>query len=100
MIAEGMGKLLTLIAGASLKSGGSFTFADVEADAAKAADAQAAKRLIEQLSSERVLLECREDAYGLHYAFLEEGLPQYLWFLGAKQGFEDSHVKTPRASNG
>jgi Cdc6-like AAA superfamily ATPase len=100
MVNEGMGKLLTLMAGAALKSGGAFSFADIDATAQKAADAQAAKQLIEQLCSQHGLLERREDAYGSHYAFLEDGLPQYLWFLGTKQSFEDRRVKTPRVSNG
>lgn len=100
MMNEGMGKLLTLIAGAALKSGGPFSLADVEASASKASDAQAAKRLVEQLSAERVLLERRDDAYGASYAFLEDGLPQYLWFLGTKQSVEDRPGKAPRVSNG
>jgi len=99
MMDEGMGKLLTLIAGAALKSGGAFTVADVEANATKPSDAQAARRLIEQLSAERVLLERRDDAYGASYAFLEDGLPQYLWFVGTRQNFEDRAGRA-RVSNG
>lgn len=100
MMAEGAGKMLALIAGASVKSGGQFTLDDIDALATKAADAQAAKRLVEKLSADRVFLECTEDAYGMNYTFLEEGLPQYLWFLGAKQGFEDRQGRAPRVSNG
>jgi hypothetical protein len=100
MMAEGMGKLLALVAGAAQKAGDAFTLADIEADAAKTADAQAGKRLVEQLSSEHVLIERLDDADGVRFAFLDEGLPQYLWFLGAKQSFEDRRVKAARVSNG
>ncbi len=100
MIAEGTGRLLTLIAGASLKAGGAFGVAEIEADAGKSATCEAAKKLVEQLASEKLLVERRDDAYGRHYCFQEEGLAQYFWFLGTKQKFEDRRMKTPKVSNG
>lgn len=97
---EGAGKLLTLLAGASLAAGGDFDAGDIDELAQKNADAAAARRLAEQLAAEKMLLESRDDAYGIRYAFVEESLPSYLWFLGAQQQFQDAEVKAQRASNG
>ena len=100
LMAEGTGKLLTVIAGAALKASGPFTPFEIESEATKAPDADAAKKLAEQLSSENLLLERRDDVHGRRYAFLEDSLSQYLWFLGTKQNFQEPRVKTPRVSNG
>ena len=100
LLADGGGKLLTLIAGASLVAGGDFSIADIDAASPKSADATAAKRFAEELSAEKLLLERRDDAYGRRYGFVEDGLPPYLWFLGQQQIHQDQQVKTPRASNG
>ena len=100
MIGEGMGKLLTLIGGASLGAGGPVTMEKIDARAGKPADAQAAKHMLEQLANDRVFVQRNEDVYGVNYTFLEEGLPQYLWFLGTKANFESVRSRPPRVGAG
>jgi hypothetical protein len=99
LVSEGGGKLLTIVAGAALTAGGEFTVADIEAAASKGPEAVAAKRFAEELSAEKLLLERRDDAYGRRYAFVEEGLPPYLWFVGAQQEYLARQEKAPRVSN-
>jgi Cdc6-like AAA superfamily ATPase len=99
LVADGGGKFLTILAGASLSAGGEFSVADIEAAAPKGPDLLAAKRFAEELSAEKLLLERRDDAYGRRYAFAEEGLPPYLWFVGTQQEFRARQEKAPRVSN-
>lgn len=95
---EGAGKLLHLVAGAALRSGGEFEKGDVEAVASKPSDAVAAMRFIGQVSADKVLIQTREDGQRTQYSFIEDGLPAYLWFQGAQQEFISE--RKPRASNG
>lgn len=100
LLSEGGGKLLAFVAGASLSAGGDFGVADIEAATHKTADATAAKRFAEELSTEKLLLERRDDAYGRRYGFVEDSLPPYLWFLGQQQAYQDRLTEQPRVSNG
>jgi hypothetical protein len=100
LLSEGGGKLLAVVAGASLSAGGDFGLTDIDAATHKTADATAAKRFAEELATEKLLLERRDDAYGRRYAFVEDGLPPYLWFLGQQQAYQDRLVEQPRVSNG
>lgn len=97
-IAEGATKLLQLVAGAALRTGGEFERADVEAVAAKTSDAVAAMRFVAQVAADKVLIQAREDGQRTRYTFMEDGLPAYLWFQGAQEEFIAG--RKPRASNG
>jgi len=100
LLDSGAVKPLTMLAGAALTAGGDFTLQDIDAVAGKPAEAAVAKRLVEDLAGEHILLEKREDALGRRYAFREDSLPPYLWFMGMQQSFLDRQVTPPRASNG
>lgn len=98
LMKEGVGKLLQLVAGAALRSGGEFEKSDVEAMASKAFDVVAAMRFVGQLAADRVLIQVREDGPRVRYSFIEDGLPAYLWFQGAQMEFKAE--QEPQASNG
>lgn len=100
LLSENVGKLLSVLAGASLAAGGDFDTHDIDDAAQKPSEGTAARRLAEQLASEKVLLEQREDSHGRRYAFSEEGLPPYLWFMGVQESFGARAVAAQRASNG
>lgn len=93
LLGEDSGRALMLIAGAALATGGEFGAADIEAIAPKSTEAVAAKRIAEQLASERILVERRGDASLGRYGFVDEGLPPYLWFLGTQQALLTSQLK-------
>lgn len=94
---EGAGKLLQLVAGAALVSGGEFSANDVETLTLKNSEAVAAMRFINQLASDNVLLQQRDDGQRDRFSFIEDGLPAYLWFRGAQQDFG---IEQKKASNG
>lgn len=101
LLSEGVGKVLTTLAGAALSAGGEFTPFDLDHIAGKTGESDVAKRFAEDLATQQILLERRDDAYGRRYVFVEDSLPPYLWFLGMQQAFADRQVvKTPRVSNG
>jgi hypothetical protein len=93
MTSEGAGRMLSVLAGASLEAGGEFDATDIQAMSEKAAEGASAKRLAEQLAGERVLLEPRDDVYGRRYCFLEESLGPYLWFLGSQHDQQKAAVQ-------
>ena len=103
LLAEDGGKLLAVLAGASLEAGGEFDVSDIDRVAQNGAEGTSAKRLAEQLATDRILIEMRDDAHGRRFAFVEDGLPPYLWFRGAKQKQQLREAKAPAqgaASNG
>ncbi len=79
----GHGAQLAAVAGVSLRMGGEFEFDDLKAEVGEA-DYAACKRLVEKLVGERRMLELVNDQYRKGYVFIEEGVRQYLWFLGAR----------------
>ena len=99
MMSEGAARMLSVLAGASLEAGGEFDATDIATMSDKAAEGASAKRLAEQLASERVLLETRDDVYGRRYCFLEESLGSYLWFLGAQQDQQKQGVRPQRVAS-
>jgi hypothetical protein len=83
LLTQDGGRALTLLAGAALTSAGEFGPRDIDAVSPGASDATAAKRMVEQLASARMLVVPRGEAGAVRYGFVDEGLPPYLWFLGA-----------------
>jgi Cdc6-like AAA superfamily ATPase len=99
LLESGAGKPLTLLAGASLSGGADFALADLEKVGATAAEVTTAKRLVEQLASEELMMKVREAPTGRRYVFAEDSLPPYLWFTGLLQAYRAEQVKPQRASN-
>lgn len=83
LLDAGYGKQLAAIAGLSLKVGGEFEFEDLKAELGDAEFA-ACKRLVEKLVQEDGMMAYVDDQYRRGYTFSEEGIRQYLWFLGAQ----------------
>ena len=96
----GMGKMLSILAGAALRAGGEFELSDIDAVAGKTADAAGAKRLVAQLAGDRLLVRQQEEGSGANYSFVEDGLPAYLWFQGVQEDFMAGQKEPSRASNG
>jgi hypothetical protein len=96
--AEGLGPHLAAIAGAALQSGGDFDTADLAAEVPESSLAEC-KRLVEKLAAERVVLQRVEEEYRKGFCFIEEGMRQYLWLLGARDRVDASNAKTPRRAN-
>jgi Cdc6-like AAA superfamily ATPase len=79
--ARGMLPVLGALGGAAQTVGGWFTTADfgpIHADAATLADA---RKMLERLADQHLLVEARQDELGRSYHFLEESVPVYLWLL-------------------
>lgn len=83
LIKDGHGPLLAAIAGTSLRMGGEFEFDDLKSEVGEA-DFPATKRLVEALVADHNMLEYVDDQYRRGFAFTEEGVRPYLWFLGAR----------------
>jgi Cdc6-like AAA superfamily ATPase len=89
LMSDGLGGLLTVIAGASLIAGGEFDAREIDAVSSNAVEATAAKRLIEQLAAKNLIFTRLGDGQG-KYQPLEDGLAPYLWFRGVLEDFQDT----------
>jgi hypothetical protein len=83
LLKQGFGPQLAALAGVSLRVGGEFELEELRAEVGEA-DFPACKRLVEKLLQDHVMLEFVDDAHRKGYAFIEEGVRHYLWFLGAQ----------------
>jgi hypothetical protein len=93
MFREDGGRTLLALAAAALQTGGEFGPADVEAASQQSVESATAKRILEQLAAKRILLERRGEPGAGQYGFIDEGLPPYLWFLGARDDLVAAPVK-------
>lgn len=97
LLDEGHGPLLMAIAGVSLRMGGEFEFEDLAAELGES-EFEACKNLVEKLSKDREMFEFVEDQYRHGYVFIEEGIRQYLWFLGARAQVQNPRRRAAAAS--
>jgi Cdc6-like AAA superfamily ATPase len=88
--------LLALIASASLAGGGEFDAAMLEAKAGTATRAARCKSIVAELASQHILILERDDGFGKRYAFIEDAVPSYLWFLAQQQTFREEDAATPQ----
>ena len=98
LLEEGAGKALMTLAGASLAAGGEFGPADITSVAAKAADANDAKRVAEKLAEDQLIIQKRDD--GPRYGFVDDSLAPYLWYVGVQQALLSLEQPAPRANAG
>lgn len=89
---------LAAIAGVALKVGGDFNFGDLRAEMPEAELADV-KRLVEKLVKDKVILQDVADSYRQGYAFVEEGVRQYLWFLGVRRQIGANAVRSSGQAN-
>jgi hypothetical protein len=97
LLEEGGGPALATIAGVALRGGGDFDLSDLQA-ATPEGEFNNYKRLVEKLASENVVLQRCDDEYRKGYAFIEEGVRHYLWFLGAQAEARPAAKAAQRAS--
>ena len=74
-------ELLGVIAAASLAGGGEFDAAMIDSKAPSASKAAMCKSLLAELASRDILFVERDDGTRKRYAFIEDAIPSYLWFL-------------------
>jgi Cdc6-like AAA superfamily ATPase len=89
LIREGGHRLLGPLAGFVQGAGGWLRDTDIDAVFAKP-DAERCRDLLEQLASQKALIEVVDDDFGRHYQFFDETAPAYLWFLSAQARFAHS----------
>ena len=85
LLEQGLEDQLTTIASAAIRTGGVFDIADLDQVAARPAEGVRCKRLLEQLATEQVILQVREQPEARGYAFVDEGAPSYIWLLAARE---------------
>jgi hypothetical protein len=88
--------LLSLIASASLAGGGEFDAAMLDAKAGGATKAARCKSIVTELAAQQILLQERDDGFGKRYAFIEDAVPSYLWFLAQQQTFREDDIAPQR----
>lgn len=85
LIERGGSRLLSVLADASLSSSGEFDDAAIGAATSASVEAAQARRLAEELSASGELMRRDEKDGRKFYAFVEEGLPAFLWMMGAER---------------
>jgi hypothetical protein len=91
LVAESGADLLSLIASASLSGSGEFDQMSVE-KIAGSAKAALCITFAGQLASRGMLIAERDGGPRKRYAFLEDAVPTYIWFLNAQQKLNPSNV--------
>jgi Cdc6-like AAA superfamily ATPase len=89
-------ELLSVIAAASLAGGGEFDAALIESKAGSAAKATLCKSFAAQLASRGMLIAVRDDGPRKRYAFVEDAVPTYLWFLSVQQQLQNEAAQPRR----
>ena len=88
-------ELLGIIASASLAGGGEFDQALIESKAGSAAKATLCKSMLTEFASRQILFVERDDGVRKRYAFIEDAIPSYIWFLNTHQKLQ-SEEAAPR----
>lgn len=98
LIQDSSSELLGLIASASLVGDGEFDLHLLESKAGGGSKATRCKTIVSELTSRQILLHERDDGFGRRFAFIEDAVPLYLWFLSQRDAFESEGGKAQRAS--
>jgi Cdc6-like AAA superfamily ATPase len=96
LVNESGTELLSLIASASLAGSGEFDSALLDAKAGTPTRAARCKSIVAELAAQQILIHERDDGFGKRYAFIEDAVPTYLWFLAARQTFREDDVAPQR----
>jgi Cdc6-like AAA superfamily ATPase len=88
--------LLGVIAGAALATGGEFDGGLIESKAGSAAKASTCKSLLAELASRGILFVERDDGAKKRWAFVEDAIPSYIWFLTAHQQLQGEEAPARR----
>ena len=71
-------------------------FRSLEAKAGTSTRAARCKSIVAELASQHILILERDDGFGKRYAFIEDAVPSYLWFLAQQQTFREDDTATPQ----
>jgi Cdc6-like AAA superfamily ATPase len=93
---QGRGEAMAMAARASLHADGAFSAAEVRA--VNEIDARKAQTAVDQLATDGLIVAVEEDEAGKRYAFIEEGLPTYLWITWAQQNLQPETPTKIRAA--
>ena len=78
-------EMLGVLAGASLAGAGEFDLGLIEASAGSAGMAGKCKSFAAELAARSLLLTERDDGAQKRFAFIEDAVPSYIWFLTTHQ---------------
>jgi Cdc6-like AAA superfamily ATPase len=90
---QGRGEAMAMAARASLTSDGAFSASEVKE--INSVDTRKAQSVVDQLTADGLISQVDEDDSEKRYAFIEEGLPTYLWISWAQQNLHPE--TTPKA---
>ena len=89
-------ELLGVIAASALAAGGEFDAGMIESKAGSAHKATLCKSLLAELSSRDILFVERDDGGRKRWAFIEDAIPSYVWFLTAHQQLQSEEAPARR----
>jgi len=90
---QGRGEAMAMAARASLTSDGAFSASEVKA--INDVDTRKAQAVVDQLTADGLISQVDDDESEKRYAFIEEGLPTFLWISWAQQNLHPE--PTPKA---
>jgi Cdc6-like AAA superfamily ATPase len=93
---QGRGEAMAMAARASLTSDGAFSASEVKA--INEVDTRKAQAVVDQLTADGLISQVDEDESEKRYAFIEEGLPTYLWISWAQQNLHPETTPKPRTA--
>ncbi len=93
---QGRGEAMAMAARASLTSDGAFSVSEIKA--INEVDTRKAQAVVDQLTADGLISQVDEDEIERRYAFIEEGLPTYLWISWAQQNLHPETTPKSRAT--
>ena len=93
LVDQGHGSDLDIAARTALSAEGAFGVPDIQKH--NDVDANKARRILERLLDQEVLVPSEEDETGEKYEFVEEGLPTYLWITAAQENLRPTAPAKP-----
>jgi Cdc6-like AAA superfamily ATPase len=88
-------ELLEPLAAYAHVSGGTFVDDDIVRAHKTPAAAEKCAQMIRRLVAEKSLLATSTDDLGVHYRFVDENVPVYLWFCKVRRSFETNEAMEP-----
>jgi len=89
-------ELLGVIAAAALAAGGEFDAGLIETKAGASSKASMCKSLLTELSAREILFVERDDGVKKRWAFIEDAIPSYIWFLTSHQQLQSHETPARR----
>ncbi len=99
-VAKGMLPALGALGGAAQTMGGWFTAADLHPIHGASGVLADARKVVDRLAEQLILIEGRKDEFGKSFHFIEESVPPYIWLLAAyeTQAHATDHESLPASA--